>query len=111
MQNKHQKSESGIACVIIVLVVCVLLALAAFFYVGNNIDKINENKESLKSPQAPVVVGQVGDLPGAEGGSNFEIIEENESTPDEIGNDVMEELDSLMDSIGDEDEDLSDLEM
>ncbi len=104
------KKEQGLSLIILLISLAIIVGLAAFWYVGYR------KGPSLIPATLPLgkdvfVKKSGGDVDqGGIVGEEFETLEQGESTPEEINNDVVEELDALILSIEDE-EDLSDLEL
>jgi len=93
----YTKNEKGSSLVVMLLVL--VIVLAGVFLYFKKIDKIN-NPGITKPKQYSV----------DETAPEFEVLEEDSSTPEEIDNDFIDELDELIMSIEGEADDLSDLD-
>ena len=106
--NTSEKNENGLAELIVILFLSIIIGLVAYWYLNlrqkpastNQVEDktilIKKTKEStVEEPEQEMV--------------HFEEVNEDESTPEEINNEVLEELDEIILSLDEEDEDLSDL--
>lgn len=95
-------SQKGFSSLILVILLVVLVGLGIYLYMVW--------KTATENP-IPIDMGGESGVVEKSGGEEFSSIPESDSTPDEINNETLEELDSLMQSVtDDEEEDLSDLD-
>ena len=104
MRNFH-KSEKGIASIVFILIILVLIGVIVYLYM----DKISSSPASDVNEETSLIIKEEAQN-GMEEGA-FEEIPEDETTPEEINNEKLKELDSIVESVESIEEDFSDLEL
>lgn len=97
MKNKKQTNQKKPESRVVLFIALAILLIAILLALLITPNRLNENNV-LKLREKP---------------EQFETLQETETTPEEINNEVVEELDELIQSIDQEttDEDLSDLDL
>ncbi len=111
MSTNIQK-EKGLAALIIIILLSVLLGLAAYWYLNLRPKRQTPGTDEERT----VLIKKTQDTSARDMAEDeepflvsFEDLDEDEDTPEEINNEVLEELDQIILSLDEDDEDISDL--
>ncbi|MFC1722314.1 hypothetical protein ACFL0C_01555 [Patescibacteria group bacterium] len=107
--NKTYKSEKGVASIIFILIILVLIGVIIYMYFGGIPSSPEPSTTNLETTTMIVKESEEEELPEAE--DVFERLDEDETTPNEINNETVDELDSLIKSVDSTEEDIADLDL